>query len=84
MRYAIIIERGEGNYSAYAPDVPGCAAVGDTLDEVRREFAEALVFHLEGLHEEGLPLPEALSLVHYVEVDVAAAPEQSIAYGASQ
>ena len=68
MRYAIVIERREGNYSAYASDVPGCAAVGDTLDEVKREFAEALQFHFEGLREEGQPIPVPTSMVDYVEV----------------
>ena len=63
MRYVIVIERGEGNYGAYAPDVPGCAAVGDTLDEVKREFAEALQFHFEGLSEEGQPIPAPTSMV---------------------
>ena len=68
MRYAIVIERGEGNYSAYAHDVPGCAAVGDTLDEVKREFAEALQFHFEGLREDGQLVPVPTSMVDYVEV----------------
>ena len=74
MRYAIVIEQGEGNYSAYAPDVPGCAAAGDTLEEVKRELAEALQFHFEGLAEEGLPIPVAASVIDYVEVSYSMEP----------
>ena len=74
MRYAIVIERGEGNYSAYAPDVPGCAAVGDSPDEVKQEFAEALQFHFEGLREEGQPIPPPTSTVDYVEVPASTEP----------
>lgn len=55
--YTVIYERGEHNWSAYSPDVPGCIAVGETREEVERLFKEALVFHLEGLRAEGLPIP---------------------------
>jgi len=68
MRYAVVIEKGEGNYAAYVPDLPGCAAVGDTVEEVQREIQEAIEFHLEGLRAEGLPIPEPSSRVEYVEV----------------
>jgi predicted RNase H-like HicB family nuclease len=47
--YVIIVEKGKGNYGAYAPDLPGCVAVGDTIEETMREMAEAIEFHLEGL-----------------------------------
>jgi len=67
MRYAIVIEQANGNYSAYAPDVPGCVATGATLEEVQQTMQEALAFHLEGLREEGLPIPQP-STVAYVEV----------------
>jgi predicted RNase H-like HicB family nuclease len=67
MRYAIVIEQADGNYSAYAPDVPGCVATGATLEEVQQAMQEALAFHLEGLREEGLPIPQP-STVAYVEV----------------
>ena len=67
MRYVIVIEQANGNYSAYAPDVPGCVATGATLDEVQQAMQEALAFHLEGLREEGLPIPQP-STVAYVEV----------------
>lgn len=68
MRYAVVIEKGEGNLSAYVPDLPGCVAVGDTLEEVEREIQEAIEFHIEGLRADGLPVPEPSSRVEYVEV----------------
>ena len=68
MRYAIVIEKGEGNYSAYVPDLPGCVAVGDTVGETEREIQEAIEFHIEGLRADGQPVPEPISRVEYVEV----------------
>ena len=68
MRYAIVIEKAEGNYSAYVPDLPGCAATGATLAEVESEIREAIVFHLEGLREDGVPIPEGASQVDYIEI----------------
>lgn len=68
MRYAIVIEKTPNNYSAYAPDLPGCAATGATLAEVQQQIQEAIEFHLEGLRENGLPIPEATTLCEYVEV----------------
>ena len=68
MRYAIVIEKGEGNYGAYVPDLPGCVAVGDTIEEVEREIKEAVEFHLEGLREDGDPVPQPTSTVTYVDV----------------
>src|SRR5271170_5793532 len=56
MRYAVVIEKGERNYSAYVPDLPGCVSVGDTLEEVKVEIREAIEFHLEGMREDGLPI----------------------------
>ncbi|MGB7711771.1 MAG: type II toxin-antitoxin system HicB family antitoxin [Microcoleus sp.] len=67
MRYAIVIEKTPNNYSAYAPDLPGCAATGATLGEVQQQIQEAIEFHLEGLRENGLPIPEATTLCEYVE-----------------
>ena len=67
MRYAIIIEKGERNYSAYLPDLPGCIAAGKTIEEVRRLMSEAVELHLRGMREDGLPIPEPTSLVEYVE-----------------
>lgn len=68
MRYAVVIEKGEGNYAAYVPDLPGCVAVGDTIEETQREIQEAIEFHIEGLRADGLPIPEPSSRVEYVEV----------------
>ena len=68
MRYAVVIEKGEGNYSAYVPDLPGCVATGDTIEEIEREIQEAIEFHLEGLRADGHPVPEPSSRVEYVEV----------------
>ena len=70
MRYAIVIEKAEGNYSAYVPDLPGCIATGATVAEVESEIREAIIFHLEGLREEGLPVPPSESTVDYVDVAV--------------
>jgi predicted RNase H-like HicB family nuclease len=67
-RYPLIIEPTATGYSAYSPDVPGCAAVGDTEDETRRNFQNALAPHFETLRELGEPLPEPHSSVDYVEV----------------
>ncbi len=68
MRYAVIIERAEGNFSAYVPDLPGCVATGTTVAEVETEIREAIEFHLEGMREDGLPIPPPSSRVEYVEV----------------
>ena len=54
MRYAVVIEKGDSNYSAYVPDLPGCVSVGDTLDEVKAEIREAIAFHLGGMRRDGL------------------------------
>ncbi len=67
MKYLIIIERGENNYSAYSPDVPGCAATGKTVDETISEMQSALEFHFEGMVEEGEEIPVPKSLNFYLE-----------------
>jgi predicted RNase H-like HicB family nuclease len=67
MRYAMIIETGRDNYSAYLPDIPGCVAIGKTLEEVRRRMREAIELHLAGMREDGLPVPEPTTLADYVE-----------------
>ena len=64
----IVIEKAEGNYFAYVPDLPGCVATGATVAEVETEMRDAIVFHIEGLREDGLPIPHAVSRVEYVEV----------------
>ncbi len=73
MRYAVVIEKGERNYSAYVPDLPGCVSVGDTLEEARAEIREAIEFHLEGMREDGLPIPKPSSWAEFVEVGEQAA-----------
>jgi len=67
MRYAIVIEKAEGNYSAYVPDLPGCVATSDTIEAVESEIRDAIRFHIEGLHEDGLPVPPPTSIAEYVE-----------------
>ena len=66
MQYAMIIEKGERNYSAYFPDLPGCIATGETLDELKQRMREALDLHLRGMREDGLTIPQP-SMVDYVE-----------------
>ena len=68
MRYAIVIEKAENNYSAYVPDLPGCVATGTSLEEVETEIREAIEFHLEGMREDGVPIPEPQSRVDYIDV----------------
>jgi predicted RNase H-like HicB family nuclease len=67
-RYPFVIEKTSTGYSAYSPDVPGCAAVGDTEEETRRNFRDALSAHFEAMRESGEPIPEPSSSVDYVEV----------------
>jgi predicted RNase H-like HicB family nuclease len=67
-RYPLIIERTSTGYSAFSPDVPGCAAAGDTEEETRRNFQDALAAHFEAMREIGEPIPEPHSSVDYVEV----------------
>jgi predicted RNase H-like HicB family nuclease len=68
MRYAIVIEAGEGNFRAYVPDLPGCVTTGDTLEKVRALIREAIEFHLDGMREDGAPIPIPSSRVAYVEI----------------
>jgi len=68
MRYAIVIEDAGGNYSAYVPDLPGCVATGSTRQEVESEIRSAIEFHIEGLREDGTPVPPATSRVEYVDI----------------
>jgi predicted RNase H-like HicB family nuclease len=68
MRYAVVIEKAENNYSAYVPDLPGCVATGATVEEIESEIREAIAFHLEGMREDGLPVPDPTSKVEYIEL----------------
>lgn len=68
-RYAIVVENAGSNLGAYVPDLPGCIATGSSKEEVERLIREAIELHLEGMVEDGLPIPEPTSHVEYVEVD---------------
>lgn len=68
-RYAIVVEDAGTNLAAYVPDLPGCVATGRTRKEVERLIREAIELHLEGMAEDGLPIPKPSSRVEYVEVD---------------
>jgi predicted RNase H-like HicB family nuclease len=67
MRYAVVIEKADGNYSAYVPDLPGCIATGETVAAVESEIRDAIRFHVEGLRQDGLPVPAPTSIAEYVE-----------------
>jgi predicted RNase H-like HicB family nuclease len=67
MRYAVVIEKAEGNYSAYVPDLPGCVATGTTIPEVEAEIRDAIRFHLDGLRADGVNVPTPTSIAEYVE-----------------
>lgn len=66
MRYAVVIERAGQNYSAYVPDLPGCIATGATIAEAEDEIRGAIRFHIGGLLEDGLPVPEPSAVAEYV------------------
>jgi predicted RNase H-like HicB family nuclease len=70
MRYAVVIEKAESNYSAYVPDLPGCVATGASQSEVEASIREAIEFHLAGLREDGSPIPPPSSRVEYVDIAV--------------
>jgi predicted RNase H-like HicB family nuclease len=67
VRYAVVIEKAEGNFSAYVPDLPGCVTTGPTVKVVKDELREAIRFHVAGLKEDGLVVPEPTSIADYVE-----------------
>lgn len=68
MRYAIVIEPAGSNFSACVPDLPGCVATGATIEETERSIRDAIKFHLDGLRQDGSPIPPPSSRVDYVEV----------------
>lgn len=68
MRYAVVIEQADSNYSAYVPDLPGCVATGGTVKETENGIREAIALHIQGMKEDGLPIPSPRSAVEYVEV----------------
>jgi predicted RNase H-like HicB family nuclease len=67
MRFAVVIERAEGNFSAYVPDLPGCVATGGTIKAVEAEIRQAIRFHIEGLRADGAEIPQPTSIAEYVE-----------------
>ncbi|MDT8392082.1 MAG: type II toxin-antitoxin system HicB family antitoxin [Lentisphaeria bacterium] len=67
MRYAVVIERAEMNYAAYVPDLPGCIATGETLDETELNIQEAIEFHIQGMREDHIPVPEPQAVCEYIE-----------------
>ena len=69
-RFLVVIERADGNYSAYAPDLPGCVATGETVEEVERNMHEAIEMHIRGLLEDSLPVPASYALSEYMAVAV--------------
>lgn len=71
MRYAVIVEEGETSFGAYVPDLPGCVAVAESKDEVLRLIEEAIEFHIDGLRQDGQPIPEPSSSIEYVEIRAA-------------
>ncbi|MDQ3260231.1 MAG: type II toxin-antitoxin system HicB family antitoxin [Pseudomonadota bacterium] len=71
MRYLVVVEEGPSSFGAYVPDLPGCVAAGDTREEVITLIREAIVFHLEGLKEEGQCIPSPSSSSEVVDVQAA-------------
>jgi predicted RNase H-like HicB family nuclease len=69
-KYAVIVERGPNNYSAYVPDLPGCVTTGKTIEEIKTNIREAIELHLERLMEDGAPVPEPVSVAIEVELPV--------------
>ncbi|MFN7739218.1 MAG: type II toxin-antitoxin system HicB family antitoxin [Cyanobacteriota bacterium] len=68
-KYAVVIEKAASNYSAYVPDLPGCVATGDSIAEIEAEISAAIRFHLDGMRQDGHPIPSPSCQVHYVEAD---------------
>ena len=67
-QFLIIIEKADSNYSAYSPDLTGCVATGTTHEEVEKNIREAIEMHIQGLIEDGLPVPESESVAEYITV----------------
>ena len=70
MKYAVVIEKGDKSFGAYVPDLPGCVAVAESLEELEHLIREAIEFHIEGLQVDGLPVPQPTTLCEYVEARV--------------
>ncbi len=70
IKYPVIIEKANGNYSAYSPDLPGCVATGHTVKETLLRMREAIEFHVEGLKRDGMAIPEPSTKVKYIEISI--------------
>lgn len=70
-RFLVVIEKVGGNYSAYSPDLPGCVATGETREETERNMHAAIQLHVQGLIEDGLPVPESSAFAEYVAIPLA-------------
>jgi predicted RNase H-like HicB family nuclease len=70
-RFLIVIEKANGNYSAYCPDLPGCAATGKTREETERNMHEAVEMHIQGMLEDKLPIPKSMAVAEYIAVSPA-------------
>jgi len=70
MRYLVILETTRTGFSAFSPDLPGCVATGATREETEKNMTEAIAFHLEGMHQEGLEVPQPQSSSTYLDVPV--------------
>ena len=68
MEFVVILEKGQNSFGAYVPDLPGCVAVGETKEEALRLIREAIDFHIEGMRQDGLPIPEPSSSSELVKV----------------
>jgi predicted RNase H-like HicB family nuclease len=66
--FLVVIEKANGNYSAYSPDLPGCIATGKTVEETERSMHKAIQMHVDGMIEDGLPIPESQSIAEYVAI----------------
>ena len=71
MKYAVVVEEGETSFGAHVPDLPGCVAVAETKREVLKLIQEAIEFHIEGLRDDGQPVPMSSSSIEWVEVQAA-------------
>jgi predicted RNase H-like HicB family nuclease len=67
MRYAVVIEKADGNFSAYVPDLPGCVVTGPTVEAVKSDIRDAIRFHVDGLKADGPDVPAPTSIAEYVE-----------------
>ena len=66
MRHPVVIEKADGNFSAYVPDLAGCIATGPTIEAAEKEIREAIRFHIDGLKEDGLPIPKPTTIARHI------------------